>query len=78
MTSNKYTSRKNRRGQIDIIRTVEAHLTHVRVTWYPGWGLTNSGVCAILPGETAQQSADRAFPESRSDKKRILFDPEWI
>lgn len=65
----KFTAKTNARGQVDIILSENAHLPHVRASWYDG-GIGATGVAAILDGETCEQAALRAFESRIATKYR--------
>ena len=49
----------NKYGQCVVVDAETAHLPHVNVHWYDGIGMC--GTCAVLPGETNEDAATRAF-----------------
>jgi len=55
-----YLSKYDFSGRWVSVRADEAHLPHIRVSWYDG-GIWMSGECAVLPNETPEGAAERAF-----------------
>jgi hypothetical protein len=62
-----YVARKNQHGQTCIIQAHTADLPHVSVSFYDG-GIYMGGECAVLPGETNEQAALRAFGRRIANK----------
>lgn len=74
-----YTAKTNKHGQIDIIKTADADKPHAEARWYAG-GVWSRMLVAMLPGETAQEAAERAAGERVPSRYRDTLEGapvEW-
>lgn len=66
--TSRYTTRKTQHGQTDVIRTENAHLPHVYVSWWDGCGRQR----AIVPA--SQADSYRANEEHRTVRPAVWVD----